>query len=66
MRKGVDYPSGFQGQSKDEKIQKSRYVIGNVSEKDLPKIIKEFEIIERLPYEKKRPNLEPTNSYFHI
>ena len=30
------------------------------------RIIKDFEKIEKLPYEKKRPNHEPTDSYFHI
>ena len=29
-------------------------------------IIKEFEKIGKLPYEKKRPKHEPTPSYFHI
>ena len=38
----------------------------NVSEKDLSKIIKEFEKIEKLPYEKRRPKHEPTSSYFHL
>ena len=44
----------------------SRYAIGNVSEKDPSKINKEFEKIEKLPYEKRRPKHEPTESYFHI
>ena len=30
------------------------------------KIIKEFEKIEKLPYEKKRPKHEPTDSYFRL
>ena len=30
------------------------------------KIIREFEKFEKLPYEKKRPKLEPTESYFHL
>ena len=30
------------------------------------KIIKEFEKIEKLPHEKKRPKDEPTDSYFHL
>ena len=34
--------------------------------KDIFKIIKEFEKIEKLPYDKKRPNHEPTESYFHL
>ena len=38
----------------------------NVSEKDLSKIIKEFEKIGKLPYEKRVPKYEPTPSYFHL
>ena len=49
-----------------KKYKKARYVIGNVSEKDLLKIIKEFEKIGKLPYEKKRLKHEPTHSYFHL
>ena len=44
----------------------ARYAIGNVSEKDIYKIIQEFEKFEKLPYEKKRTKHEPTESYFHI
>ena len=43
-----------------------RYAIRNVIKKDLSKIIKEFEKIYKLPYEKNRPKHEPTDSYFHI
>ena len=35
IRKGVDYLSGFQDQSKVEKYKKARYAIGNVIEKGL-------------------------------
>ena len=49
-----------------QKYKKARYAIGNVSEKDISKIIKEFEKIEELTYEKKRPKHEPTDSYFHL
>ena len=56
----------FQDQSKVDKIQKAKYAIGNVSEKDLSKIIREFEKFEKFPYEKKRPKHEPTESYFHL
>ena len=38
----------------------------NVSEKYISKILKEFEKIGKLPYEKKRPKHEPTHSYFHL
>ena len=33
---------------------------------DLSRIIREFEKFEKLPYEKKRPKHEPTESYFHL
>ena len=67
IRKGVGYLSGFQDQSKVlQKCKKARYAIGNVSKKDLSKIIKEFEKIEKIPYEKKRPQHEPTDRYFHL
>ena len=58
--------SGFQDQIKVAKYKKARYAIGNVSEKDLSKIIKEFEKIGKLPYEKRIPKHEPTPSYFHL
>ena len=48
------------------KYKKSRYAIGNVSEKEFSKIIKEFKKIGKLPYEKKRHKREPTPSYFHL
>ena len=48
------------------KYKKARYAIGNVSENDLSKIIKEFEKIGKLPYEKRIPKHEPNSSYFHL
>ena len=67
IRKGVGYRSGFQDQSKVlQKYKNARYAIGNVSEKELSKIIKEFEKIGKLPYKKKRTKHEPTLSYFHL
>ena len=57
---------GFKTKVRPQKYKKARYTIGNVSQKDLSKIIKEFEKIEKLPYEKKRPKHEPTDSYFHL
>ena len=48
------------------KYKKARYAIGNVSEKGLSKIIKEFEKIGELPYEKRIPKHETTPSYFHL
>ena len=56
----------FKTKARSAKIKKARCAIRNVSEKDLSKIIKEFEKIEKLNYEKKRPKHEPTDSYFHL
>ena len=64
--KGLATALVFKTKVRSSKYKKARYAIGNVSEKDLSKIIKEFEKIGKLPYEKKRPKHEPTTSYFHI
>ena len=56
----------FKTKVRSPKHKKVRYAIGNVSEKELLKIIKEFEKIRKLAYEKKMPKHEPTHSYFHI
>ena len=53
----------FQVQSKAAKIKKAWYAIENVSKKDHSKIIRDF---AKLPYEKKRPKHEPTDSYFYL
>ena len=57
---------GFKAKVRPQQYKKERYAIGNVSNKDLSMIINEFEKFEKLPYEKKRPNHEPTDSYFHL
>ena len=49
-----------------QKYKKARYAIENVSEKDLSKIIKEFEKIGKVPYAKRIPKHEPTPSYFNL
>ena len=48
------------------KYKNSRYAIVNVSEKDLSEIIKEFEKIWKIPYDKRIPKHNPTPSHFHI
>ena len=64
--KGLITYLGFKKKARLQKYKKARYAIRNISKKDLSKIIKEFEKIEKLPYEKKRPKHEPTESYFHL
>ena len=62
--KGLITSLGFKTKASSKKYKKTRYAIGNVSKKDISKIIWEFEKFEKLPYEKKRPKHEPNDSYF--
>ena len=64
--KGLVTSLGFKTKLGSQKYKKARYAIGNFSEKDFSKIIKEFKKIGKVPYEKKRPKHEPTDSYFHL
>ena len=64
--KGLVTALDFKTKVRSPKYKKSRYAIGNISEKDLSKIIKEFGKIGKLPYEKIIPKYEPTPSYFHL
>ena len=64
--KGLVTSLVFKTKVRSQKYKKARYAIGNINEKDLSKIIKEFEKIGDLPYEKSRPKHEPTDSYFHL
>ena len=57
---------GFKTKVRLKKLKKARYAIGNVSKKDISKIIRKFEKFEKLPYEKKRPKNEPTDRYFYL
>ena len=56
----------FKTKVRSQKYKKARYAIVNVSEKDLSKIIKEFEKIGKVPYVKRIPKHEPTSRYFHL
>ena len=55
---------GFKVKVNPHRYKKARYAIANVSKKELSKIMREFEKLEKLPYEKKKPKHEPTYSYF--
>ena len=61
-QKGFIASLGFKAKVRLHKYKKARYAIGNVSKKELSKIIRKFDKFERLPYEKKRPKYEPTDS----
>ena len=64
--KGLVTALDFKTKVRSPKYKKAKYAIGNVSEKDLSKIIKKFEKIVKLPYGKKRPKDDPTESYFRL
>ena len=64
--KGLITSLGFQAKARSQKYKKARYAIVNVIEKDISKIIREFEKFEKLLYENKRPKFEPTESYFQL
>ena len=64
--KGLIASLVFRAKVRSQKYKKTRYAIGNVSKKNLSKIIREFEKFGKSPYEKKRPKHEPTDSYFYL
>ena len=64
--KGLVTDLDFKTKVRAKKYKKARYAIKNVSEKDLSKIIKEFERFGKVPYVKMIPKHEPTSRYFHL
>ena len=64
--KGLVTALAIKTKVRSPKYKKARYAIGNVSEKDLSKIIKDLEKIGKLTYEKRITKYEPTPSYFHL
>ena len=64
--KGLVSSLGFKTKVRLSKYKKAGYANRNVSERYLLKIIKEFDKIGKLPYEKRIPKHEPTPSYFHL
>ena len=55
--KGLVTTLAFKTKLRWPRYKNSRYAIGNVSEKDLLKIIKEFEKIGKITYEKRFPKM---------
>ena len=56
---------GLKAKTRPKKYKKARYAIVNVSNKDLSKIIREFDKISNRSYESRRPKHEPNDSYFY-
>ena len=64
--KGLVTALAFKTKARPKKYKKARYAIIKVGEKDISNIIKKFEKIEKLPYEKKRSKNEATQRYFRL
>ena len=64
--KGLVTALAFKTKVRSQKYKKARYAIGNVSEKEFSKIVKEFEKIGKVPYVKRIPKHDPTSSYFYL
>ena len=56
----------FKTKVRSQKYKKAMYAIGNVSKKDLSKIIKEFEKIGKVTYVKRIPKHDPNSRYYHL
>ena len=57
---------GISSKTRPKKYKKERCDIGNVSKKNLPKLIRKFEKSPYDIYEKKRPKHETTESYLYL
>ena len=57
---------GLRAKARSEKYKKARYAIGNVSEKDISRIIRDFEKLPYELYERKMPKHEATETYFYL
>ena len=57
---------GLKEKASPKKYKKERYAIGNISKKDISKIIRDFEKPPYKIYERKGPKNEPTDSYFYL
>ena len=64
--KGLITSLGLNTYVTTKKTKKERYVITNVSMKNLSKIIKDFEKLPYKGYVRKSPKHEPTGSYFYL
>ena len=60
--KGLITSLGIKAKASPKKQKKARYAIGNVSMKELSKIIREFEKLPYKSYERRRPKHDPTEN----
>ena len=64
--KGLITSLGIKAKARPSMYKKSRYAIGNVSKKDLSKIIRNFDRLHYNSYDRSRPKHKPTNSYLYL
>ena len=56
----------IKARTRPKKHEREKYAIINISKKDLSKNIRKFEKSSYESYKNKRPNHEPTESYFYL
>ena len=56
----------LKSKARPKKYKKARYIIGNVSKREISKNIREFKTLPYKSSERKRPKHEPTDSYFYL
>ena len=64
--KGLITSMCLNSKARSKKYKRASYSIRNFSKKDFPKIIREFDKLPYKSYDRKRPNHEPTDSYFYL
>ena len=64
--KGFITSLGINAKARPNEYKKARHAIRNVSNKNLSKIIREFEKVPDESYEKNRPKHDTTDSYFYL
>ena len=57
---------GLNAKARPKKCKKERNTIGNISNKELLKNIKEFDELPYKSYERRRPKHETADSYFYL
>ena len=63
--KGLIASLGIKAKTRPKKYNMARYSIGNISKKDLSKVIREFEKLTYKSYERRKTKHQHNDSYFY-
>ena len=64
--KGLITSLGLKAKVSPKKYKKARYAIGNISKKDLSRIIRQFDKLPYNSYDRRRLKNQPTDTYFYL